>query len=189
MSTELEAPRLRELPSQFPRPASLHVSNLAFSVPIIDQTSYSPFPTLPGGRSHDPYGLNAFLQQPDVDSSWTPPTAPLVKEKSIGKRKSLSALRKPSPLSQPPVGAAVDLQPVTRMRSNSVDSTRGTPPAIPEPPKTPKSLGRKSLRGYFTRKNSLFGADEDIPPVPSLSAMISLYPSSQLQPMPAHQQA
>ncbi|WWC63140.1 uncharacterized protein I303_105740 [Kwoniella dejecticola CBS 10117] len=210
MSVEIEAPRK---PSAFPRPSSLYVPDIPRSVPILDTTSFSPYPTFPGGRNRDPYGLNAYLLHPD-DSLWhyvdpmpdpqaaTGPTDPirsaslegeersaLPRAKLIRKQRSLSLIKKPSPLSQPPVSSgeedeledkSVTLQ---RRRSNSLPANSILAVDLDEPvmsalndeivitPKTPKS-GKKSLRRVFTKaRKSVFGATElpsDVPPIPPL---------------------
>ncbi|WWC71718.1 uncharacterized protein I206_105676 [Kwoniella pini CBS 10737] len=211
MSVEVEAPRKL---SAFPRPTSLYVPDVPRSVPILDTTSFSPYPTFPGGRNRDPYGLNAYLLHPD-DSLWhyvdpmpdsKPPTGPvepirstslegeqrsaLPKAKSIRKQRSLSLIKKPSPLSQPPVSSEeedeVDNKPVTlqRRRSNSLPASPVIEIELDDPvmaelndeivttPKTPKS-GKKSLRRVFTKaRKSVFGTIDlptDIPPVPLIS--------------------
>ncbi|WVQ99869.1 hypothetical protein IAU59_007012 [Kwoniella sp. CBS 9459] len=127
MSADVETPIT--LPA-FPRPTSLYLPDVTRSVPILDTSSYSPFPTFPGAnhRARDPYGLNAYLLHPDdnlwhyVDpmpnpdalaasgqqhqrsSSMDEQSSPsqLSPMRSIKKQRSLSGLR-PSPLSQPPV--------------------------------------------------------------------------------------
>ncbi|WVW85768.1 hypothetical protein I302_107806 [Kwoniella bestiolae CBS 10118] len=209
MSAEVEAPRGL---SAFPRPTSLYVPDVPRSVPILDQNGYSPFPAFPGGRNRDPYGLNAFLLHPD-DSLWNyvdPMPDPkaangtvdpqrsasaegqqrstLPRARSVRKQRSLSMIKKPSPLSQPPVSSGeedeIDDKPVTlqRRRSNSVptktvlavDDEETIIPALeeeePMTPKTPKS--KKSLKRAFTKaRKSVFGVTEinpSIPPVPAL---------------------
>ncbi|WWD02451.1 hypothetical protein V865_000490 [Kwoniella europaea PYCC6329] len=211
MSAEVEAPRSL---SAFPRPTSLFVPDVPRSVPILDQNGYSPFPAFPGGRNRDPYGLNAFLLHPD-DSLWNyvdPMPDPkaangpgdlqsltsadgeqrstLPRARSVRKQRSLSLIKKPSPLSQPPVSSGeeddvVDEKPVTlqRRRSNSVptktvlsvEQDEAIIMALEEEEamtlKTSKS-GKKSLKRAFTKaRKSVFGINEidpSIPPVPSL---------------------
>ncbi|OCF37806.1 hypothetical protein I316_00030 [Kwoniella heveanensis BCC8398] len=124
MSADVETPIT--LPA-FPRPTSLYLPDVPRSVPILDTTSYSPFPTFPGSnhRARDPYGLNAYLLHPDdnlwhyvdpmpnpsalgavqhqrsssMDEQSSPSITPV---RAVKKQRSLSGLR-PSPLSQPPV--------------------------------------------------------------------------------------
>ncbi|WVF72662.1 hypothetical protein IAT40_007480 [Kwoniella sp. CBS 6097] len=124
MSADVETPVT--LPA-FPRPTSLYLPDVTRSVPILDTSSYSPFPTFPGSnhRARDPYGLNAYLLHPDdnlwhyvdpmpnpnalasgqhqrsssMDEQSSPSKTPV---RAVKKQRSLSGLR-PSPLSQPPV--------------------------------------------------------------------------------------
>lgn len=107
-----------------PRSSSLYVSDAPRTVPLLDTSSYSPFPTFPGTlKASDPYGLNTFLLHPE-DALWNyvdPIPDPLAstasgeeedegdasaksRPQTVRKQKSLGLLR-PSPLSQPPMAA------------------------------------------------------------------------------------
>ncbi|WRT68265.1 uncharacterized protein IL334_005241 [Kwoniella shivajii] len=209
MSAEVEAPRAM---SSFPRPTSLYVPDIPRSVPILDTTSYSPFPTFPGTtRNRDPYGLNAFLLHPD-DTLWHyvdpmpddngsngipiaqrstsmegETSSPPSRTKSVRKQRSLSMIRKPSPLSQPPVSGGeedmLNVNPVTlqRRRSSSLSSSPRLSVEQAEAviaifreeisySKTPKT-GKKSLKRVFTKaRKSVFGINDSAapPPVPAL---------------------
>lgn len=208
--TEITA---RPRSSNLPRPNSLLVSDLRNSVGILDTLSYSPFPTFPGSEhARDPYGLNAYLLHP-ADSVWfyvdpsptedTTGVRPasmeaersrsLGRQKSITKHRSLSMLRRPSPLgSQPPLSIEDDIDrraPSMRRRSSSLDS--GSRPSSDDDlqevlgdfgedarAKTPRPLGKKSFRRafHFTRKG-FFGQSSDIgptPPVPALPDAITI---------------
>ncbi|WVR07414.1 hypothetical protein IAU60_004455 [Kwoniella sp. DSM 27419] len=211
MSADVETPI--NLPT-FPRPTSLYVPDVSRSVPLLDTSSYSPFPTFPGtgNRSRDPYGLNAFLLHPD-DTLWhyvdpmpdskaqtgtTDRTDPEAKQhqprlqlnQQVKKQRSMSGLKNPSPLSQPPLNGkedTVDETVVTlqRRRSSSLSSSPTLSPedeveiiaafrddATPgvKLSKNAKS-GKKSLRRAFTMaRKSVFGAhDNEVPPVPLVS--------------------
>ncbi|KAE8542686.1 hypothetical protein D1P53_001468 [Cryptococcus gattii VGV] len=105
------------------RPSSLYVSDAPRTVPLLDTSSYSPFPTFPGSlKTSDPYGLNTFLLHPgDVLWNYVDPIpdphasassgeeddsdAPAKsRPQTVRRQKSLGLLR-PSPLSQPPTAA------------------------------------------------------------------------------------
>ncbi|KAL7423450.1 hypothetical protein Q5752_001030 [Cryptotrichosporon argae] len=159
-------------PSQLARPVSLVLTptRATFDIaPVIDTKSYSPFPTLPGSsRTHDPFGLNAFLLHP-ADALWdymepkpaipgrslagpesvVQPGLDAVTDdrgRSLGRRKSLvlragSVFRKSSPLA-------------------SSDGSKAE--TIEEPPKAwRKSAGRHSLRRVIHQRRM-----SDAPPVP-----------------------
>ncbi|WWD18967.1 hypothetical protein CI109_103424 [Kwoniella shandongensis] len=200
MSADVETPIA--IPA-FARPTSLYVPDVPRSVAILDTTSYSPFPTFPGStRSRDPYGLNAYLLHPG-DSLWSyvdpvPDSSPNSASnsdeesstpsgsKQVRKQRSLSVIRRPSPLSQPPVSAVPiptveveDLpQPIERKRSNSVGSMPRLSleeeekvvatfrAEISKPPKTPKS-SKKSLRKVFTLGRKSGAKTSDAPPMPT----------------------
>lgn len=191
------------------RPDSLYLPTTHNSIPIIDVSSYSPFPTFPGSNhARDPYGLNAYLLHP-ADSMWSyvdpapassedSPKArpsstdselarPLSRQKSITKYRSLSMLRRPSPLgSQPPVSSEEEDEhrpAVLRRRSSSLGS--GTRQSTEQQladimaelgrdkrPKTPSSMGKKSFRRalQFSRKN-LFGQPSETEPLPPVPAV------------------
>lgn len=105
------------------RSSSLYVSDAPRTVPLLDTSSYSPFPTFPGSlKTSDPYGLNTFLLHPgdalwnyvdpipdphasassgEEDDSDAPAKS---RPQTVRRRKSLGLL-KPGPLSQPPTAA------------------------------------------------------------------------------------
>lgn len=175
-----------------PRPSSLIIPDDRLSLPILDNSSYSPFPTFPGSRhARDPYGLNAYLMHPE-ESVWdidraanTSHDAGLRREgdspnrqSSLRRRSSVSMFRRPSPLSQPPVGPAVDSPPsplpMQRKRSNSADSVSTASIKLKEEflaslpkrkPKTPKSLSSKAFkRALKFGKRSEIEAEDALPP-------------------------
>ncbi|KAK8854894.1 hypothetical protein IAR55_003633 [Kwoniella newhampshirensis] len=213
MSADAEA--LITIPT-FSRRTSLYVPDVPRTVPILDSTSYSPFPTFPGSsKSRDPYGLNAYLLHPGdslwsyvdpvpeaTDSSSTLGGSDSEEEstlsglKKVRKQRSLSVLRRPSPLSQPPVSGPaseiedeVPLEVRERQRSNSVgsgprlsleeekDVIAAFRAEISKPPKTPKSA-KKSLRKVFTvgRKNT-FKTNDTAPPMPTFQPTLLAPPT------------
>ncbi|ORY35408.1 hypothetical protein BCR39DRAFT_5926 [Naematelia encephala] len=181
---------MTETLASFPRPTSLLVPDRSFvtPTPILDTSSYSPFPTFPGStHTRDPYGLNAYLLHPE-DLLWsyvdpTPATlssdkpeersSNLVKRPSLLKQRSMSNLRQPSPLAtQQPLEPEEEVQrsPSLRRRSNSLDSQPssprlGTPFEDTQPEvatKTPKSPG-KSLRKVMHRaRRNFFASSENL---------------------------
>ena len=207
------------------RPTSLYLPNPRTAVAILDTSSYSPFPTFPGShRGHDPYGLNAYLSpqavsvwsyidpavaevevKPDRDTANPAGGPTLGRQKSITKHRSLSILRRPSPLgSQPPLSTEEEgqsLSPRLKKRSNSLDTVSRLSSVQPPnkalqdfsektPPKAPRSLGRKGLRHvlHLTRKN-IFGLNNDhqrvsiIPAIPdaitiTVAAIDETFPST-----------
>ncbi|WVQ82023.1 hypothetical protein IAT38_004151 [Cryptococcus sp. DSM 104549] len=154
MSADVEPPTLLPALPAFARPTSLFVPDVPRTTSLLDTSSYSPFPPLPGQtRTQDPYGLNAYLLHPG-DALWEyvdprPDTTPSgsasasesegegegvrrvgprqpvqagnKRNSSLRKQRSLSVLRRPSPLSQsvsvePPADAGGDSP--TRGRTN-----------------------------------------------------------------------
>ncbi|WVO17701.1 hypothetical protein L204_105399 [Cryptococcus depauperatus] len=139
-----------DLIPSFSHSASLYVPDIPRTVPILDSTSYSPFPTFPGtARATDPYGLNTFLLAPgdalwnyvdplpDCNASGSGSGSESDKAKSMlglnkamPKQKSLGVLR-PSPLSQPPIfgdEAKEFEKPLIRKRSLSIGTISPTLP-------------------------------------------------------------
>ncbi|WVQ89770.1 hypothetical protein IAS59_003534 [Cryptococcus gattii] len=105
------------------RPSSLYVSDAPRTVPLLDTSSYSPFPTFPGSlKTSDPYGLNTFLLHPG-DALWNyvdpipdphasassgeedDSDAPAKSRPQIVRRQKSMGLLRPSPLSQPSAAA------------------------------------------------------------------------------------
>jgi len=211
MTSEITA---RSTALVMPRPTSLLVPDLRNAVPIVDTSSYSPFPTFPGSKhARDPFGLNAYLAHPpecvwsyvnptpaagedytnvrsdSLDLNWS---RTLGRQKSIPKHRSLSMLRRPSPLgSQLPVSSGEEVRassPDLRRRSDSLDSgerrsiEQAQDEAVTEfgsdaRPRTPRFFGKKSFQRalLFKRQKTVEPkrTDEPIPPVPSISDLMS----------------
>lgn len=178
------------------RPSSLYVSDAPRTVPLLDTSSYSPFPTFPGSlKTSDPYGLNTFLLHPG-DALWNyvdPIPDPHASASSgeeddsdasaksrpqtVRRRKSLGLLR-PNPLSQPPTAAEEKGEPEKssgRKRSFSMGGeTRLSPTEQKEVVDSFRTAAfatptrdRSRLKKAFALGRKNGRKSETIPPVPT----------------------